>query len=376
MECPVVFVHGFLDDHHVWNAVVEAMEVADFEPVALDLPGCGERARSDGPFTYPRYAADVGAVVDELDKPVVLVGHGMGAPIAELVAATHPQQTLGLMLIAPIPLGGAHLPDAELERFRALAGDATAQRAVRRRLSAHLSEVELDRLVAVGLTARPDAMRGMVECWNSGLPGAPARSDYTGPVLILRCAGDAFVTEEVVSAAVAPRFRRAEVVTLDDAGHWPHVERPAAVAEQTDRFVGRILADGPRRWRDAFAHKSADEFGAAFADDVVLEASTLVRPIEGRERVKRALVTASEIYESLTFTHEASAGTRTYMEWEVSAFDGVVMKGVTILTKDERGLIIHAAVHHRPLAAALRFSAELRERLHGLVDPDHFYSGA
>jgi hypothetical protein len=45
---------------------------------------------------------------------------------------------------------------------------------------------------------------------------------------------------------------------------------------------------------------------------------------------------------------------------------------VTILTKDDGGRVVHAAIHYRPLGAALRFSAELRKRLIGVVDPRYF----
>jgi hypothetical protein len=128
-----------------------------------------------------------------------------------------------------------------------------------------------------------------------------------------------------------------------------------------------------QNWTDAFANKSAEAFGAAFADDVVLEAANLRRPIEGREQVMRVMGTASGIYESLVFTHEASSGPRSYLEWEATAFGGLELRGVTILTRNGSGQIVRAAIHHRPLGAALRFSAELRKRLSGVVDPGYFY---
>jgi hypothetical protein len=68
-----------------------------------------------------------------------------------------------------------------------------------------------------------------------------------------------------------------------------------------------------------------------------------------------------------------SAGERTYLEWQATAFGGMDLEGVTILTKDAAGRIVRAAIHHRPLGSALRFSAELRERLAGVVDADCFY---
>jgi AcrR family transcriptional regulator len=128
-------------------------------------------------------------------------------------------------------------------------------------------------------------------------------------------------------------------------------------------------------WADAFARKSAEAFGGVLADDVVLEASVLRRPIEGRSQVMQVMGTASEVYESLVFTHEVSHGTRSYLEWEATAFGGVVLAGVTILTKNGGGQIVRAAIHHRPLGAALRFSEELRERLAGVVDPGCFHDG-
>jgi hypothetical protein len=48
---------------------------------------------------------------------------------------------------------------------------------------------------------------------------------------------------------------------------------------------------------------------------------------------------------------------------------------VTILTKDDSGRVVHAAIHHRPLGVVLRFSAELRKRLTGVVESGYFYDG-
>jgi pimeloyl-ACP methyl ester carboxylesterase len=380
----VVFVHGFLDDQYVWEKVIAELKTPGFETVQLDLAGCGDRVGASGPFTYERFAADVGVVVDAVGKPFVIVGHSMGAPIAELVAAARPQQALGLVLLTPVPLGGARLPDEVVDPFRSLGGDPDRQRALREQLSAGLSDADLDRLARIGAPVRPEVVRALVDCWNSGLPGGDGKSAYTGPVLIARGTDDRFVSEDLVSTAVAPRFASVTSVAIEGAGHWPHLERPSAVAARLDEFLaqslpdrGAITAAGVRSqgWTDAFASKSAERFGAAFAEDVVLEAANLRRPVEGREQVMRVMGTASGIYESLRFTHEASSGPRTYLEWEATALGGLELRGVTVLTKDDSGQVVQAAIHHRPLGAALRFSAELRKRLAGVVDPGYFYEG-
>jgi ketosteroid isomerase-like protein len=45
-------------------------------------------------------------------------------------------------------------------------------------------------------------------------------------------------------------------------------------------------------WTTAFAAKTADAFGDTFAPDVVLEATAMNRPVEGRESVKQIMAAA------------------------------------------------------------------------------------
>src|SRR5882672_2652531 len=94
----IVFVHGFLDDQHVWNPVVAELIAPGFEVVRFDQAGFGDRAEASGPFSYDRFASDLLAVVDALDKPFVLVGHSLGATVVELVAAPRPGRASGLVL--------------------------------------------------------------------------------------------------------------------------------------------------------------------------------------------------------------------------------------------------------------------------------------
>src|SRR5438445_4927146 len=81
---PVVFVHGFLDEGSLWQSVAGALADECVTSVAPNLPGMGGRAADRGPFTLNRLAADVASVVEGFGQPVVLVGHSMGAQIAEL----------------------------------------------------------------------------------------------------------------------------------------------------------------------------------------------------------------------------------------------------------------------------------------------------
>jgi pimeloyl-ACP methyl ester carboxylesterase len=97
----VLFVHGYLDSHAIWDDVIASLNTPDAEFVTLDLAGMGDRADAEGPFTLDRYADEVGKVADLLAGPTVIVGHSIGAPITELVAAKRPD-TVALVLIASV----------------------------------------------------------------------------------------------------------------------------------------------------------------------------------------------------------------------------------------------------------------------------------
>ncbi|BAY50511.1 hypothetical protein SAMD00079811_81400 (plasmid) [Scytonema sp. HK-05] len=126
-------------------------------------------------------------------------------------------------------------------------------------------------------------------------------------------------------------------------------------------------------WTQAFADKSENSFADAFTDNVTFEASVFVRPLIKRDCVKSVMATASKVYEALTFTHQVKSAQQTYLEWNASAFGGQPLSGVTILIKNPDGLIVHLAIHHRPLGAVLCFSSEMPECLKGKIKPDYFY---
>lgn len=125
-------------------------------------------------------------------------------------------------------------------------------------------------------------------------------------------------------------------------------------------------------WTGAFAAKSEEAFGEAFAEDVVLEAAALLVPIKGQSDVQTVMSTASEYYKALRFTHEATNGPRTFVEWEATGASGVEFSGVTVLTRNEEGLIRHISISHRPLAAILEFSGEMNRRTQGKLESGHF----
>lgn len=134
-----------------------------------------------------------------------------------------------------------------------------------------------------------------------------------------------------------------------------------------------FIKNARQSWTEAFRKRSADEFEKAVAQNVTLEASVLLHPVQGIEQVKTVMGSASQMYEELVFTQEATNGPRTYLEWEGRAV-GTQLFGITVLSKNDEGEIVDIAIHHRPMNGAIKFSAELGKRLRGKVDASHFFA--
>jgi len=78
----VILVHGYPDNHHLWDLVAEHLE-ADHHVVTYDVRGAGESGVPNGRSGYRMEAlvADLVAVADAVspDRPVHLVAHDWGS---------------------------------------------------------------------------------------------------------------------------------------------------------------------------------------------------------------------------------------------------------------------------------------------------------
>ncbi len=88
----VILVHGYPDNHHLWDLVAEHLE-ADHHVVTYDVRGAGESGVPNGRSGYRMEAlvADLVAVADAVspDRPVHLVAHDWGS-IQSWAAVTDP----------------------------------------------------------------------------------------------------------------------------------------------------------------------------------------------------------------------------------------------------------------------------------------------
>ena len=127
-DAPVVLaVHGITASHLSWAGVAEEL-AGEVRLVAPDLRGRGGSASLPGPFGMEAHARDMVAVADYfgVERPVV-VGHSMGAYVAEVMAAEYPARVGRVLMVD----GGVVLPVPEgmstEDALQAIIGPALAR---------------------------------------------------------------------------------------------------------------------------------------------------------------------------------------------------------------------------------------------------------
>ena len=101
---PLLFLHGFGNDAHVWDWVAPAV-AAHYRVLALDHRGHGQSDRDpEGRYDHETMARDVAAALDALGAPrAVIVGHSLGGRVAMRFAGLFPEKMAGLVIVDSAP---------------------------------------------------------------------------------------------------------------------------------------------------------------------------------------------------------------------------------------------------------------------------------
>jgi pimeloyl-ACP methyl ester carboxylesterase len=100
---PIVFVCGAHLTHKSWESQVAAF-ANDYRTITFDWRGTGASDKPRSGYTGEIAASDISSLMAKLEAvPAVLVGHGLGAHLALLVADARPQSVSGLFLTGAAP---------------------------------------------------------------------------------------------------------------------------------------------------------------------------------------------------------------------------------------------------------------------------------
>ena len=109
-DTPMLFVHGFACDSH--DRSWQLAHFADrFRVIALDLRGHGRSSVPASGYEPLAFATDIAYLLDLLDcRPVIAVGHSMGALVLSALAVEHAERVRALVAADPAYLVDSALP--------------------------------------------------------------------------------------------------------------------------------------------------------------------------------------------------------------------------------------------------------------------------
>ncbi len=98
-ETALLFVHGWLGDHKVWQPQIDYFSNT-YKVAWLDLAGHGDSETKRQRFTMSAFAQDVKSVSDAVGgEKIILVGHSMGGPIAIETAKLLGEKVIGIVAV-------------------------------------------------------------------------------------------------------------------------------------------------------------------------------------------------------------------------------------------------------------------------------------
>ncbi len=245
---PILYLHGLPTSSFDWLGPLELGG-----GIAVDLPGFGRSGkRGDLDYSLAGHVAFVDRLLDTLGiERVRLCMHDWGAAVGLAWASGQPERVERLVVIDGVPL---------LEGFRwrgwaravclpvagpIAVGFATPRMVRRLSRRASAGKGAMAKPFTANVTEHLDlgTERALLKLLRSATPRvlADAGADLgriTAPGLVLWGAQDPWIAPRF-GAGTAAKLGDATLETIEDAGHWPWLDRP----EVTDRIIRHLEAE-------------------------------------------------------------------------------------------------------------------------------------
>ena len=264
---PVVLIHGMVNASRHWAAVAERLAERHLV-IAPDLIGHGDSATPRGDYSLGAHAAVIRDLLSALGiERATMVGHSLGGGVAMVYFWQFPERVERLALVSSGGLGDEVSP---LLRSAALPGaSALISLATHRRVTGTLDRAGTalrergswvgGQLQAIARALRPLESAGQREAFVQTLRAVidrhGQRVSATDRLYLLRdmptliAWGERDRTIPVEHGVAAHRaVPGSRFVTIPGAAHFPHLERPDALAAVLEDF---IASTEPARYDEA-----------------------------------------------------------------------------------------------------------------------------
>jgi pimeloyl-ACP methyl ester carboxylesterase len=246
----VILLHGFGEDHHIFNSTVTALEKT-YTVYTPDLLGTGMSPINTFPSNFSiEYVADSTAALIQHEKieNCILLGHSMGGYVTLAFAKKYPQYLKGFGL-----LHSTALPDTPIKienRLRGITfiekfGAATFLETTAPNLFGTYTQKNHPQLITEFIQSIPSFSNGALTSYYQAMMQRPDLTSVleTTPLPVLFILGDqdiAVALEDTLPQTKMPQT--AYLYVLENCGHMGMLEQPIHFNKAVLDFLDKVNA--------------------------------------------------------------------------------------------------------------------------------------
>lgn len=241
----VLVMHDWFCDATSYDSMRPYLDPKTFTYAFMDLRGYGKSKTTPGECTAEEAAQDAIALADSLKwDQFHVVGHSMTGMVAQLIALMAPDRIKSVTAITPVPACGSPVPE-EVMGFLENAAESNDE-----------SARQIVGFMTGGRHDKPFIEYKVSRWRETSVPQARiaylhmfAQTDFSNkvkglktPFLVLVGAHDAeghSVT--VMKETFCQYYPNVELVTIQNAGHYPMQETPVFLAGILERFIRKYI---------------------------------------------------------------------------------------------------------------------------------------
>lgn len=241
---PLIIIHGFLGMSDNWKSFSSLYAAEGFQVHMIDLRNHGKSFHSDE-FNYIVMSRDILEYCrhHNLSK-VSIIGHSMGGKVAMLFATTYPEM-IDKLIVADISpkyyaphhqdiLAGLNTVDFSSKPDRSEVEEILypfiPDYGTRQFLMKNLFWIQSGQL----------AFRFNLPVFNTKIEtigeALPEENHFNKPTLFIRGGNSKYILDTDLQE-IKKHFPNFQLITIPNAGHWLHAEKPKLFFEETSKFL-------------------------------------------------------------------------------------------------------------------------------------------
>lgn len=258
----MIILHGLFGISDNWSTYARRIALEGFEVFAVDQRNHGQSPQSDK-FNYLALTDDISDFIDEheLDE-VILLGHSLGGKVAMRFALENPH-LIRKLIVVDISLKSYGPRDNHRQIIEAMKSvDLTSKsnrREVDDEMASLIPDIRIRQFIMKNLHRKKNNefewriyLKGLENNIDQMFDAIQTTEKYEKPTLFIRGGASDYILLDDFPQ-IRFNFPNADIVTIEGASHWVHVEAMEKFYQLTMGFM-----TGTSSWNDE-GKKTADE---------------------------------------------------------------------------------------------------------------------